>query len=138
MLDECFSSFFKFGRYLSQPNERFNSFQLTEKWASLAKIVMPPVLQENFCFRCNLPVSRIFQISPIIHLYPKIINDRRWVIFLRLCRYSSLVAKLNLDCSTFFRFSSFGFRNRRYELSTSPTVNDFICGLPIIVQFPVH
>jgi hypothetical protein len=44
---------------LRQPDRCLCRFDLTEEWSGTAEWVMPPVVEQSRCFRCNLPVILI-------------------------------------------------------------------------------
>ena len=70
------------GGNLGQPDCGLNCLDLTEKRTDVSEFVMAPMLQKARGIRCDLPVVRIRQISPLIHLEAKLVDDGSLVILL--------------------------------------------------------
>ena len=67
---------------LSQPDDRFNGFDLTKERADIVKLVMAPMLQQPRGFGSDLRRRR--QAAPLIDLLAYSINDRGDVVLLFL------------------------------------------------------
>jgi len=69
-------------RDLSQPYHRFRCLYLTEERASIAELVMPPMLEQAHRLWGNQPLGRIRQSPPLAHALAQLIDDRVRVVLL--------------------------------------------------------
>ena len=74
------------GCNLGQPDGRFSRFDLAEKGPNTAETVVPPVLEQPCRLRRNLPLVRIREGAPRVHVVAYLVDDRGRVVLLRFGR----------------------------------------------------
>ena len=63
-----------FGSYLSQPDDRFNGFDLTEEGANGRKLMVAPVVKQASRGGCYAPIGLIRNLSPRINISANLID----------------------------------------------------------------
>ena len=122
-------------RNLRQPDHCFDSLDLTEEGALALEGMMAPVLQKTRCLGCHLPIVRIGQVAPAIHIGADFIDNRcRVVLLLRARKALAFVEDHFLLAARLPAL--LGLRHRRDELRAPSCFEDPVCWLPV-EQFPM-
>jgi len=136
MLQKAFPRLPGVGGNLRQPDGCLDRLHLTEKGFDIAEGMMPPVMQQVSRFRCDLPVVWVLQVSPLIYMTTKIVDNRCGVVLLVLGGKSFAFIKdeigLNLGL-----FALAGFGNGRYVFRPPACLNNSLRRLPLIIHFPM-
>src|ERR1700730_5874562 len=121
---------------LGQPNRRLHRFNLAEERSETVEIVVSPVQKEPLGLGRHQPVAGTWQLSPLVHLIAKIIDDQSRIVLLLLCRKPFSFIE---NQSVLGRFSLLllGFGNRGNELCATSSLNNLLCGLPFTVKLPM-
>ncbi len=85
MIEKALAVFPDFGCDFSEPDNRFDRFDLAEERSYSRKVVRAPVLQQAAGFWRDAPLVGAFQLAPPIDLYPQFVDDRADVVLL-CCR----------------------------------------------------
>ena len=121
---------------LGEPDGSFHGFDLAEKRPEALERMMAPVLQQPRCFRCDLPLIGVRQISPGFDVAPDLIDDRGWIVFLLARRQAVGTAEneflLPLPLPTLPRLW-----NRRNEVGSTPRFHNFVGRLAVGIEFPM-
>ena len=103
LCEKYFSGLANFGRDLGKPNNRLDGFNLTKERTNSAVVMVPPVMQKARGFRSNLPVTRIRQLPPSVHMTAKLIYNRSRIVLLFFFGkpFSFIKYELLLICRSF-------------------------------------
>ena len=98
------------GRDFGQPDGGFDGFHLAEERADAAELVVPPVLEQAGGFRGDLPLARIGQGTPSVHVAAHLVDDGGGIVLLLLGREALALVEdhLVLLARAFFRFFGLG------------------------------
>jgi len=124
MIDELFAPASHTGGDFGQPNRGLSGFNLTEERSNATEFVMPPVLEQARGFRRYLPLTRILEIPPLVHLTAEFINDGSGVIL--LFRSREPFALVENECALIPAPLLFRLWDRRDELRTATGFNDLL------------
>ena len=113
-----------------QPNRGFDGFHLTKEWADAAKRVVPPMLEQACRFRADLPLGRVGQGPPRIHVLAHFIDDGGRIVLLFLGGESLPLVKHHLGLLPGL-FPLLWLRNRRDELGAATPVQDLLSRLSL-------
>ena len=84
MFEKPFASLPDLRSDLGQPDGRFDRLDLAEERADAAEFVVPPVLEEPRRLGSHVPVTRVRQPPPLVHLMANCVDDRGGVVLLLL------------------------------------------------------
>ena len=71
-----------FRRDFGQPDRRLDRLDLTEEWADVLELVMPPMLEQPGGLGGYLPLIGVGQVAPVFDIAPDFVDDRGGVVFL--------------------------------------------------------
>ena len=138
VFEEPFSNVAAFwGTTSGQPDRRSPRLRPWQKeWPNAAELVVPPVLDEALSFRFDQPVVRTLQFSPLIDTAPEFVDDRSWIVLLRLSgKPLALVENNRLLVGLCFDLSR--LRNRGDEFRPAAVRRDPLGRLTVTIEFPV-
>ena len=122
-------------RDFGQPNRGFDGFDLTKERTDAAERVVPPMLEQARRFRADLPLGRFTQGSPCIHVLSHFIDDGGGIVLLFPGGEALPLVEHHLGLPDLF--SLLRLRNGRDELCGATRFDYLLCGLSILVKFPV-
>src|SRR5690348_1933811 len=135
MVKETFSVF-RLRRNLDKPYSSFHGFHLTEEWTDATELVKPPVLEKPGRLRSHLPLIRVRQGTPRIHVAANFIDNRSRIVLLLLRRKPlAFIENDFLLCIDALPF--LGLWNRRDELGAAAGFKNLLRGLPVLIQLPM-
>lgn len=125
------------GRDLGQPDGGFYCFNLAKKRADGVEVVVSPVLQQAGGFGRDLPVPRVRDLAPLVHMTTQLVNDGRGVVLLVFVREALFILEgqiplLGRRPLLFLRLGDGG-----EELGLAPVIDDLLGGLALFIQLPV-
>lgn len=122
-------------RDLGQPDRRLDRLDLTEERPNAGERVVSPVLEQARRLRHHLPLVRVRQRPPGVHMAANLVDDRRWVVLLRGRREPLALVEHHLALRGLLALLR--LRDRGDEVSASARLADLLRGLAGLVQLPV-
>ena len=129
---------FGLGRHLGEPDRGFHRFYLTEEGTDFVERVMPPMLEQASRLRRDLPLPRIGQGAPRVHVTTHLVDDGRRVVLLFLRRQPlAVVENKGLLRALGSAVALLGFWDRCDELCAAPRFQNRLRRLSILVKLPM-
>ena len=137
VVEEALAGLADCGRDLGQPDGGLDRLDLAEERPDAAELVVPPVLEQAGGFGRDLPVVRVGQRPPLVHLLAHLVDDRSGVVLL-LLRWRAPCPRRRRSapaCAAPLRFLRLG--DRRDELGAAAGFDDLLGRLAVVVELPV-
>lgn len=99
---------------------------------------MPPMLEKSRGFRCDLPLARVREIPPSVHVAADLIDNRCRVILLFFCRAPTAFVEDEFFLGALFLFLVLlRLRNWGDEFCASAAIDDPLSRLAALIEFPM-